>query len=108
VSAETSAAPAATIEAVTEAPTVREDAPKRDRGPREDRRRDRNDKARNEGRDQPRMERSERSDRTGERSEKRDRPGRDYKRKDDDLILDPAPEKVKGFGADIPSFLKKR
>ena len=32
---------------------------------------------------------------------------RDRKRKDDDLVLDPAPEKVKGFGNDIPAFLKR-
>ena len=37
---------------------------------------------------------------------KRDRE-RDRKRKDDDPILDPAPEKVKGFGSDIPAFLKR-
>ena len=37
---------------------------------------------------------------------KRDRE-RDRKRKDDDPILDPAPEKVKGFGNDIPAFLKR-
>jgi superfamily II DNA/RNA helicase len=108
VSAETIEAPVAAAVAVTEAPAMREDAPKRERGPRNDKHRERSEKPRTEGRDQPRMERTERSDRPSERSEKRDRPGRDYKRKDDDLILDPAPEKVKGFGSDIPSFLKKR
>ncbi|MDX1291610.1 MAG: DEAD/DEAH box helicase [Hyphomonas sp.] len=43
-----------------------------------------------------------------ERAEKpkRDRD-RDRKRKDDDPILEPAPEKVKGFGNDIPAFLKR-
>lgn len=43
-----------------------------------------------------------------ERSEKprTERPRRDFKRKDDDLILEPAPENVKGFGEDVPSFLK--
>ncbi|MCF6328614.1 MAG: DEAD/DEAH box helicase [Henriciella sp.] len=42
------------------------------------------------------------------RSEKprSDRPRRDYKRKDDDPILKPAPENSKGFGEDVPSFLK--
>ena len=45
--------------------------------------------------------RSERSTKS-----KSDRPRRDYKRKDDDLILDPAPEQVKGFGEDVPGFLK--
>ena len=43
-----------------------------------------------------------------ERSEKprTERPRRAFKRKDDDLILEPAPENVKGFGEDVPSFLK--
>ncbi|WP_291077201.1 DEAD/DEAH box helicase [Hyphomonas sp.] len=35
------------------------------------------------------------------------KPKRERKRKDDDLVLDPAPEKVKGFGDDIPAFLKR-
>ena len=34
------------------------------------------------------------------------RPKRDFKRKDDDLILDPAPDDIKGFGDDVPAFLK--
>ena len=38
--------------------------------------------------------------------ERKERPKRDYKRKDDDLILDPAPDEVKGFGDDVPAFLK--
>ena len=42
-----------------------------------------------------------------ERAERKEKPTRDRKRKDDDLILDPAPEKVKGFGNDIPAFLKR-
>ena len=45
-----------------------------------------------------------------ERAERKDKPKReraDRKRKDDDLILDPAPENVKGFGEDIPAFLKR-
>ena len=37
---------------------------------------------------------------------RKDRPKRDYKRKDDDPILDPAPEDLKGFGDDVPAFLK--
>nr|WP_083332439.1 DEAD/DEAH box helicase [Hyphomonas sp. Mor2] len=37
---------------------------------------------------------------------RKDRPKRDYKRKDDDLILDPAPDDVRGFGDDVPAFLK--
>ncbi|MEZ5954414.1 MAG: DEAD/DEAH box helicase [Hyphomonas sp.] len=54
------------------------------------------------------QERSERSPERAERSEKprRDRGG-DRKRKDDDLILEPAPENVKGFGKDVPAFLKR-
>jgi len=35
-----------------------------------------------------------------------ERPRRDYKRKDDDPILEPAPEDIKGFGKDVPGFLK--
>ncbi len=88
---------------VAEAPTAREDAPKRERGPRK--RRERSEQPRAE-RAERGTERTERTDR--ERSEKRDRPQRDFKRKDDDLILEPAPERVKGFGNDVPSFLKKR
>ena len=87
------------------APVARDEAPKRERGPRGEKRRERGDKPRGERSEQPRMERTERTDRT---SDKRERPQRDYKRKDDDLILEPAPERVKGFGSDIPSFLKKR
>jgi superfamily II DNA/RNA helicase len=93
-------------EALAEAaPVARDEAPKRERGPRGEKRRERGDKPRGERSEQPRMERTERTDRT---SDKRERPQRDYKRKDDDLILEPAPERVKGFGSDIPSFLKKR
>ncbi len=43
---------------------------------------------------------------TSKKDARSERPRRDYKRKDDDLILEPAPEKVKGFGDDVPSFLK--
>jgi superfamily II DNA/RNA helicase len=42
-----------------------------------------------------------------ERAERKEKPKRDRKRKDDDLILDPAPENVKGFGKDVPAFLKR-
>ncbi|MDP3460854.1 MAG: DEAD/DEAH box helicase [Hyphomonas sp.] len=96
---------AAPAETPAVAPAAREDAPKRERAPRGDKRRERSDKPRTERSEQPRMERTERTDRT---SDKRERPSRDYKRKDDDLILEPAPERVKGFGSDVPSFLKKR
>ncbi len=97
-----------TADAVAEAPVARDEAPKRERGPRGDKRRERGDKPRPdraERPEQPRMERTERTDRV---SDKRERPSRDFKRKDDDLILEPAPDKVKGFGSDVPSFLKKR
>jgi hypothetical protein len=93
---------------VAEAPVVREDKPKRERGPRPDKRRERGDQPRAERSEQPRAERIERTKRTDRTSDKRERPSRDYKRKDDDLILEPAPDKVRGFGNDIPSFLKKR
>jgi superfamily II DNA/RNA helicase len=104
-------APAETVpvtESVAEAPVVREDKPKRERGPRPDKRRERGDQPRAERSEQPRAERVERTERTDRSSDKRERPSRDYKRKDDDLILEPAPDKVRGFGSDIPSFLKKR
>ena len=38
--------------------------------------------------------------------DRKDRPMRDFKRKDDDLILEPAPDEVKGFGDDDPAFMK--
>ncbi|MEZ6001788.1 DEAD/DEAH box helicase [Hyphomonas sp.] len=55
--------------------------------------------------EKPKRERAERA----ERSERKEKPKRerDRKRKDDDLILEPAPENVKGFGNDIPAFLKR-
>jgi superfamily II DNA/RNA helicase len=37
---------------------------------------------------------------------KKDRPRRERKRADDDLHLEPAKEGVKGFGDDVPAFLK--
>ena len=43
---------------------------------------------------------------TTPKPERKERPRRDYKRKDDDLILDPAPEDVTGFGDDVPAFLR--
>ncbi|MBA3067052.1 MAG: DEAD/DEAH box helicase [Hyphomonas sp.] len=95
-------------EIVAEAPAVREDAPRRERGPRPDKRRERSEKPRAERADAPRADHTERTERTDRTSDKRERPSRDYKRKDDDLILEPAPDKVRGFGNDIPSFLKKR
>ncbi|MBR9807117.1 MAG: DEAD/DEAH box helicase [Alphaproteobacteria bacterium] len=50
------------------------------------------------------------SDEATSEKPKRDRkPKRekDRKRKDDDLVLDPAPDNVKGFGDDIPAFLRR-
>ncbi|MBY9065342.1 DEAD/DEAH box helicase [Hyphomonas sp. WL0036] len=91
------AAVAEPVEAVAVA--VLEDRPKRERPARSER----NEKRRERNDDQPRAERGDRS----ERSEKRERPQRDYKRKDDDLILEPAPDRVIGFGKDIPAFLKR-
>ncbi len=43
---------------------------------------------------------------TDDKPPRKDRSKRDYKRKDDDLILDPAPDDVRGFGDDVPAFLK--
>ncbi|MEM7329538.1 MAG: DEAD/DEAH box helicase [Pseudomonadota bacterium] len=40
------------------------------------------------------------------KKDRKERPKRDYKRKDDDLILDPAPDDVQGFGDEVPAFLK--
>jgi hypothetical protein len=97
-----------TADAVAEAPATRDEAPKRERGPRGDKRRERGDKPRPERAERPEQPRMERTERTDRVSDKRDRPSRDFKRKDDDLILEPAPDKVKGFGSDVPSFLKKR
>jgi superfamily II DNA/RNA helicase len=104
VSPRTPEAPAAATEAIG----AREDVPKQAQGPRSDARRDPREKPRSQGRSPPRTDRTGTGDNPGERSEKRDRSGRDFKRRDDDLILEPAPDRVKGFGSDIPSFLKKR
>jgi superfamily II DNA/RNA helicase len=54
----------------------------------------------------PRAERAEKPARAP-RAGREDRPARDHKRKDDDPILAPAPERVKGFGDDVPAFLKR-
>jgi superfamily II DNA/RNA helicase len=58
--------------------------------------------------EKPKRERAERPERAERKStERKEKPKRDYKRKDDDLILEPAPDNVKGFGNDIPAFLKR-
>ncbi|MEL7032021.1 MAG: DEAD/DEAH box helicase [Pseudomonadota bacterium] len=80
----------------------------------------RRDRSEGRGRGRGRRDRSERRDETEAPSEKeatttaaerpkkdrKERPKRDYKRKDDDLILDPAPDDVQGFGDEVPAFLK--
>ncbi|MEL7109878.1 MAG: DEAD/DEAH box helicase [Pseudomonadota bacterium] len=82
--------------------------------------RGRRDRSEGRGRGRGRRERSERRDESEKPAEKetatteserpkkdrKERPKRDYKRKDDDLILEPAPETVTGFGEDVPAFLK--
>jgi superfamily II DNA/RNA helicase len=92
---------------------------RRGRGERGSRRRDRGE-GRGEGRGRARgrkdKERSEvveeaapqeaSEDTPKPKRDRKDRPKRDFKRKDDDLILEPAPDVVKGFGDDIPAFLK--
>ena len=75
-----------------------EKKPRRERAPR-------GEKSRERPEQKPHTEHVERTDR--DRTEKRDRPSRDYKRKDDDLILDPAPDRVKGFGDSVPAFFKR-
>lgn len=80
----------------------------------------RRDRSEGRGRGRGRRDRSERREETETPSEKeatttaaerpkkdrKERPKRDYKRKDDDLILDPAPDDVQGFGDEVPAFLK--
>ena len=88
--------------AVAEAETeTREDAPAKEEKPEKARKTEKSPKA--EKSEKPKRERAERSD----RNERSDKPRRERKRKDDDLILEPAPENVKGFGKDIPAFLKR-
>ncbi|MFN4024123.1 MAG: DEAD/DEAH box helicase [Hyphomonas sp.] len=90
-----------TPDAVSEAAAPAERKPRRERGeraPRGEKRRERSEQ-------KPHTDHIERTDR--ERSEKRERPARDYKRKDDDLILEPAPDRVKGFGENVPAFFKR-
>ena len=80
---------------------------RRDRG--ENRTRGRNRRDRSDHKDEseaPKPEAAEKAETERPPKQRRDRPKRDYKRKDDDLILDPAPEEVKGFGAEVPAFLK--
>ncbi|MEL6728840.1 MAG: DEAD/DEAH box helicase [Pseudomonadota bacterium] len=83
---------------------------RRGRGERGGRRRERGDRG---GRNRNRRGESDAPDRPEkaeaskpQKSERKERPNRDYKRKDDDLILEPAPDEVKGFGNDVPAFLQ--
>ncbi|MEM7640252.1 MAG: RNA helicase, partial [Pseudomonadota bacterium] len=84
-----------------------------DRGGRRDRsegrgrgrgRRDRSE--RREEADTPAVKEAETAETETPKKNRKDRPKRDYKRKDDDPILDPAPDEVKGFGDEVPAFLK--
>ena len=94
---------------------------RRGRGDRGGRRRDRGERGEGRGRSRGRKERSEpveeassektvsdeaKAESPKPKRDRKDRPKRDYKRKDDDLILEPAPDEVKGFGDDVPAFLK--
>ena len=94
---------------------------RRGRGERGGRRRDRGERGEGRGRSRVRKERSDRVEEVSSeeavseeakaespkpKRDRKDRPKRDYKRKDDDLILEPAPDEVKGFGDDVPAFLK--
>lgn len=93
--AEVKADPAPTTEApATEAPEAAPEKPKRERPRRSEAQQDNNADAK------PARGR-------GEGRNKQDRPPRDRKRKDDDLLLDPAPDNVKGFGDEVPAFLKR-
>ena len=89
----------------------------RDRGEGRGRGRGRRDRSERSERE-PRAEKPKREERDEARAEdettapkssdkpRKERPKRDYKRKDDDLILDPAPDDIRGFGEDVPAFLK--
>ncbi|MEO1306308.1 MAG: C-terminal helicase domain-containing protein, partial [Pseudomonadota bacterium] len=92
---------------------------RRGRGDRNGRRRDRGEgRGRGEGRARGRRDRSEQTEVAEApnaaatvaddqpKKSRSERPKRDFKRKDDDPILDPAPEQVKGFGDDVPAFLR--
>lgn len=59
--------------------------------------------------DKPKSEKSvrERTKQTSGDKSARQRPSRDYKRRDDDPILEPAKEGVKGFGDEVPGFLRR-
>ncbi len=54
----------------------------------------------------PREDKPKRASGSGDKPRK-DRPQKERKRRDDDPILAPAPENTKGFGDDVPGFLKR-
>jgi len=86
---------------------------RRDRGDRS-RGRDRGERGGRGRRESPRKDRpeAENVDKAASapsekpKRERSDRPRRDRKRPDDDQFLDPAEDGIKGFGSEIPSFLK--
>lgn len=91
-----------------------EDLPEESGGRRGRGRKDRNE-ARGRGRGRDRRDRAERAPQREDAADapkqetpkpQKGRSSRDYKRKDDDLILSPAPDDVTGFGDDVPAFLK--
>ncbi|MEC7289681.1 MAG: hypothetical protein VXW22_06265, partial [Pseudomonadota bacterium] len=72
-------------------------------------RRDRTEREDASATDSPRDDTPPKEDKAAtQASEKprKERAKRDYKRKDDDPILDPAPDEVRGFGDDVPAFLR--
>ncbi len=89
---------------------LREDSPKENK-PRGERNPDRENKRREERAaqtDAPAVDtETPGADKPKSDKPRRDRPKRDYKRKDDDPILEPAREDVKGFGDEVPGFLKR-
>jgi superfamily II DNA/RNA helicase len=116
------------VEELEELPTDSDGRRGRGRGERGGRGRDRGrgrGDSRSEGRWRGRRDRTEREDASATDSPRDDTPPkedkaatqasekprkerakRDYKRKDDDPILDPAPDEVRGFGDDVPAFLR--
>ena len=106
------------VEELEDLPTESDGRRGRGRGERGGRRRERSE---GRGRGRGRKERTERPEAPADvdtpeeevvakeapaKKERKERPKRDYKRKDDDLILEPAPDDVKGFGDEVPAFLK--
>ena len=82
----------------------RAEKPKRERAPRAAKT-DKTEKV--EKAEQPEKAETRDKPARAERGSRGGRAPRDQKRKDDDPILAPAPERVKGFGDDVPAFLKR-